>query len=112
MRWYRIDLQADLGTPRLSWRRLGVLVRQLPREAGLPQAVHGDSVAWGTVEHLLATLCDLTIQGNWNFVQSKSRKELPPAKLLRRPGQKDPVEPGVQRMSVAEFAKAFGGQTI
>lgn len=83
LRWYQIDLQRDLGTERLTWRRLAALIGQLPREAATTLSVHGDVVRWGAVEHLLASVVDLLAAGNW---QRGGKKHAPRPKPVRRPG--------------------------
>lgn len=44
----------DLGTERLSWRHLKVIVSQQPRTSALARATHGGDVEWGLTEQLLA----------------------------------------------------------
>lgn len=110
MRYHRLDLQADLGTDRLPYRRLGVLLAHLPRESAYVQAVAGPVALWGQTEHLLATIVDTIVQLNHNYVQAHSKKTLKPLKLMRRPGV-TPAEDDDKRqfksapMSIVEFER-------
>jgi hypothetical protein len=67
----------------LSWRRLAVLLRHLPREAATVQAQHGDKVAWGTTEYLLAAAVDALNVANWQRQRKKGAKRPKP---ITRPG--------------------------
>lgn len=89
LRFYRLDL-AEVGTVRLSWRRLGVLIRQLPREAATVQAVAGADARWGDVEHLLAGIFDVLNVHNWQYAAAHAPKGKKPKrpKPLPRPGTK------------------------
>ncbi len=59
-----IDLPRDLGTERLSFRRLELLLRHLPADSVTARRLHGPPPAWGAVEHLLASVIDvLQVQG-------------------------------------------------
>lgn len=78
----------DLFTGELSWRRLRGLIRQLPREAATVRAQHGEVVAWGEAEHLLAGIFDVLMQGNWQRAQAGNPKKVRRPKALRRPGDK------------------------
>lgn len=60
---YGIDLN-DLGSHRLTWRKLNVLVAQLPRTSRLATALHGPPARWGELEHMLADLWDLLAAAN------------------------------------------------
>lgn len=79
----------DLGTERLSWRRLQVLLAHLPRESWTVREVNGEQARWGDQEHLLATIIDVLVQANWMFVSANSKQPPDMPKPLRRPG--DPV---------------------
>lgn len=76
----------DLGTERLSYRRLRVLISHLPRESSYVQDTLGDLAQWGSIEHLLASVIDGLTMLNHNFVQSKSKQRLPKATFVQRPG--------------------------
>lgn len=91
MRFYHLDLLADLGTRRLTWRRLGVLLRYLPRGSAYMQAIFGDRARWGPTDYLLASLIDIVQVGNYLAEITASNKQLkgntPRApKAIPRPG--------------------------
>ena len=89
LRFWQIDLHRDLGTDRLSYRRLTVLIEHLPREsATLQQMLGADYVAWGATEHLLALLADILQGANWQRSGGKGSKPKP----LPRPRSKVQVE--------------------
>lgn len=75
---------SDLGTPSLTWRRFGVLLRQLPREARTTRATADDPVAllWTPEMHLQAGIFDATVAGNWQRGGGKGKRPKP----LARPG--------------------------
>jgi hypothetical protein len=81
-RYFSTDLR-EVGTPALSWRRLGVLVRYLPRESATVRALMGEAADWGTVEHLLATLVDVERMALW---QRAGNRHAPRPKPMDRPG--------------------------
>lgn len=104
LRYYQLDLLADLAGPRLSWRRLGVLIRQLPREAATTRAAAGEAAAWGDAEHLLASIVDVLNAANW---QRSGKQNAPRPKPLPRPGVKKPGETtfGTKSMSIDEYKR-------
>lgn len=67
----------------MSWRKLKVLVEQLPSESRLVRAVN-PAAEWGPKEHLLAGIFDVLQLANW---QRSGRGSRP--KPLPRPGKKD-----------------------
>lgn len=88
LRFYGLDLQRDLGTDRLSWRRLGVLLEHLPPTSSTVRAVGGERTEWGYTEHLLATVVDLLAQANYLFVAANSKTKPTPPEPLKRPGER------------------------
>lgn len=86
MRFYHLDLFAALGTPRLTWRRLGVLLHHLPRESAYVQAVAGARAMWGHSEYLLARLIDEVRTGNHMFERVNFKGRPAPPRPLPRPG--------------------------
>lgn len=83
----RLGLRLDwLGTPRLSWRDLLVIVKQSPRSSALAMAVHGEQTQWGVLEHLTGHVVDLLQLANW---QRGGKKAGPRPKPIPRPGSKD-----------------------
>jgi hypothetical protein len=109
------DLQRHFGVnlPELvlagSWRRLGVLVRHLPRDSVAVHRTAGDAALWGTVEHLLAEVIDLLANANW---QRQGRKGAPRPKRLPRPGQANANEKrfGTESVSIDEYHRRRGGR--
>lgn len=85
----------DLGTRRLSWRDLWVVVRQAPRSSAIVLATDPDS-RWGLPEQLLAAAVDALRAANWQRGRAR-RHEYP--KPIPRPG----VEPE---------SKTFGGEAL
>lgn len=86
LRYYTLDLH-DLGTDRFTWRRLGALIRYLPREASTVQEILGDEARWSDNEHLLALVVDSVAYLGWMFagVHAKNAPKRPPDPV-RRPG--------------------------
>lgn len=100
-RYYRLRF-ADLFLPRsgLTWRRLLVLVNNLPPEAALNTAIRNrmpeDQLAenasdptkarWSNVESLLATLIDEMRNNTWAYMQAKTDKAIPRPEPIARPG--------------------------
>lgn len=82
----------DLGTPRLSWRRLGSLVAHLPREAVTVQRVAGPEAQWGDDEHLAALTVDAVNALIWLTARAHFKdapKQAP--KPIRRPTDPKPA---------------------
>lgn len=74
---------SDLGTPALTWRRLGVLIRGLPLGSRTLTAVN-PSAEWTIDTHLLAGILD-TVQGaNWQRSGKGRRPEPWPRPGARR----------------------------
>lgn len=86
LRFYNIDVCADLGTPRLTWRRLVVLLNHLPRESAYVQAVGGDRLKWGDTEHLLAGVIDQQQVTNYLLTRANFKSNRAAPKPIRRPG--------------------------
>jgi hypothetical protein len=63
-----------------SWRRLWVLVTQLPPDSALGRAQSG---GWTTAEHLLALTVDVGQLGNW---QRQGDPQAPQPQPIPRPG--------------------------
>ena len=81
---------SQLGTPALSWRRLEVLLTQLPAHCALHRSERGLEAAWGLSEHLLASIVDALNAANWQRGGDPKAKRPKP---VERPG----IEPeGVQ----------------
>ena len=85
MQFYRVDI-LDLGTRRLSWRRLWSLIEQLPRESRFARVTIGEKARWGDTEHLLATVIDVLQISNWLYTSAHSKNRVPQPQRLPRPG--------------------------
>lgn len=89
MRFWNLDLHRELGTDRLSYRRLAALIANLPLEsATLRKMLGAEYVSWGPTEHLLAVVVDVLQGANWQRSGGKSSKPKP----LPRPKSKVQVE--------------------
>lgn len=85
-RYYGIPL-ADLFAGRLSWRRLKVLIRQLPRESATARSQIGPVAEWTVGEYLLAALLDTARHGNWQRGGGKGQRPRPVPRPTERPIQ-------------------------
>lgn len=88
LRHYRIDLHRDLGTERLTFRRLSVLLSHLPRDSSFVRAVAGEAARWGDLEHLVASVID-ALQGT-NYLltaQAAGKRKVKVPRPIPRPGQ-------------------------
>lgn len=99
----------DLGSRRLSWRDLWVIVRQSPRGSALDRVVNPEESQWGLAEHLQAATFDALRVANWQ--RGEARKSDFPKPTLR-PG----VEPegktiGRDALPMGEMAKFLGWDT-
>ncbi len=86
-----LDIWADLGTPRLTYRRLRLLLERAPRDSEYVREKAGASAAWDDEEHLLAIIADRLEVLTYQFVSANTPKgKTPPAKPvpLPRPGHK------------------------
>jgi hypothetical protein len=79
-----LGLRLDwLGTSRLDWRDLLVIVKNLPRTSATNRAANGETAQWSLTDYLLAGIFDLIAVGNW---QRAGKKNAPRPKPLPRPG--------------------------
>jgi len=104
-----LGLRLDwLGSGRLSWRDLLVVIRQAPRNSAVNRAQDPDH-AWGLPEQLLAALFDATRVGIWQRGSGK-RSDYP--EPLERPGVKPPRKKyGGTPLPMHEMAKRLGWDT-
>lgn len=87
-RFYGIHI-SQLGTPTLSWRRLGVLIRQLPVDSATAFAQAGAAGQVGITERLLVEIEYRLGSANWQRSGGKGQRP----KRLRLPGDDpDPLE--------------------
>jgi len=102
-----------LGTEALTYRRLDVLIRALPREAATVRAVAGPAAEWGDLEHLTATMVD-ELRGLWyTYVSAhttRSKKPKKPKPIIR-PGAED-KKPKKVRMSMADMKARLQAQYV
>jgi hypothetical protein len=104
-RWYRVDVR-DLWTGILSWRRLGVLVKNLPAESATKTALRNaaplqqvresataaDYGPWSQTDMLLAELIDVARWLQWSKTKAAEKNTDHPEPFPR---------PGVQRKGAA-----------
>lgn len=74
-----------LGTRRLTWRDLYVIVKNLPDTSALRREVLGDLGAWDVKAHLLAGIFDVLAVANWQRGADQNAKK---PERLDRPGVK------------------------
>lgn len=100
-------MYADLGTPRLSFRRFRVLLERTPIDSDYARDKLGDKARWSTAEHLLATIADLVQVGNWQFASVHSKKGHPPSRPepIPRPGQMSKRQQHRTQLSDREIAR-------
>ncbi len=74
----------------LTWRELGVLVRQLPPDARTRVALGDEDGLWGLAEHLQAMTLDELRVANWQRANEglKKSKQSKAPKPVERPGTK------------------------
>lgn len=83
-RYYGVAL-TDVFTGRMSWRRLKVLLRQLPVDSATARATVGAAVEWSPTEYLLAAIVDAERAALWQRSGGRGRRPQP----MPRPGQRD-----------------------
>lgn len=75
-----------VGTGRLTWRDLAVIVRRSPVGSALAVERHGEEAMWTLTDHLLALTVDVLQVANW---QRAGNKHSPRPKPIPRPGVKE-----------------------
>jgi hypothetical protein len=103
-----LGLRLDwLGTERLSWRDLLVVVNQSPRWSALSRAMNPEGSEWGLSEHLLAAVFDSLERGNW---QRAGRENAPRPKPFPRPGVTEDKQQthGSTALPMDEMARRLG----
>lgn len=97
----------DLGTERLNWRDLWVIVNNLPRTSALVRAVAGEDAQWGLLEHLTAVVADAVEVGNW---QRQGKAHAPKPKPIPRPGAKSEAKKfGSDPIPIKDFDAWWSG---
>lgn len=81
LRFYGLDLWAELTGPRLRWGRLRVLLGHLPRDAATVRAQAGEQALWGPAEQLLALAVDALHVANWQRSDPKKAGNTPPKRI-------------------------------
>jgi hypothetical protein len=108
LRFFGTDLlDAYAEPPRLSLRRLAVLVRGLPADSATVRALE-PSMQWGSNEYLLAHILDVLRVGNWLVVESNKRRGArnPYPQPVPRPGDVEEHTP--QAMTGHELTEWLG----
>lgn len=100
-------MYADLGTPRLSFRRLRVVLEHSALDSEYARKKLGDKARWSTTEHLIATVADLIQIGNWQYATAHSKKGHAPPKPtpIERPGQASKRRQNRTQLSEREIAR-------
>jgi hypothetical protein len=83
-RYYGLAV-SDVFAGRMSWRRLKVLLRQLPPESATARATLGAAMEWTATEYLLASIVDAERAAMWQRSGGRGRRPAP----IERPGQAD-----------------------
>ena len=72
-----------LGTRRLTWRDLYVIVRQSPQDSAIHRATAGPDHIWDLHGHLLAVIADVLLVANWQRGGDENAKK---PERIPRPG--------------------------
>lgn len=106
LRFYGVDLQRHLGTRKLTWRRLRVLIDKLPRESLFVQRLAGPLARWGDAEHLLASAIDELRLLSFYYLGVHGERAPAPPRMVPRPGAPSPAD--ARPLNLKEFAAQFG----
>jgi hypothetical protein len=100
----------DLGTERLSWRDLFVVIHRAGPTSALMREVQPELSAWASgfvLADLLAHAVDLLAGGNW---QRAGKKTAPKPKPIPRPGKKVEAQKyGSKPIPVKDFDDWWNG---
>lgn len=83
-RYYGLAV-TDVFAGRMSWRRLKVLLRQLPPESATARVQLGPVAEWSPTEYLLAAIVDAERAALWQRSGGRGRRPTP----VERPGRRD-----------------------
>jgi hypothetical protein len=78
-----------LGSERLTWRDLLVIVRHLPQDSALSRSMNGSISSWTVTDYLLADIFDALNIANWQRANAGKKSPSPKPKPYPRPGAKD-----------------------
>lgn len=90
-----------LGTERLSWWDLKVIINQASEKSPIVRAVDPDAYLWGLPEQLLAEATDMLHWLQWaktKDAQEKSPKNMP--EPIKRPGVGEPTTGEVYKYDI------------
>lgn len=104
-----LDLGRDLATPRLSWRRLRLIIERLDDTSALYLEQYPEHHGWNMTAHLLAAVVDSLTMGNW---QRGGDKHRPKPKPTPRPDEKPKsTSYGTTVMTMAEADAWLAGDS-
>lgn len=99
----------QLGTKRLSWRDLWLIVEHSPRSSALARATLGPDVIWGLHEHLLAGIADELRWLHWAKTKDAGKAKNPAPARIPRPGVRSDAKKlriG-EAMTIEEFERRY-----
>lgn len=97
-----------LGSHRLSWRDLLVIVKNAPPESAILRAQRGDAALYGVTDYLLVSVINSLRMMSW---QLGGDPKAPKPDLFTVPGMKDPSDMPTLRgdvMPVEELRRRLG----
>ncbi|MFK0294499.1 hypothetical protein ACIQU6_29080 [Streptomyces sp. NPDC090442] len=117
LRFWNLDLIADLGTPRLTWRRLGVLIERAPDESALARTLAGEGALWTPERHLLAGVIDslgvvaYLLGGTIVTLGGAKDNPVPHPKPIERPGI-ETGKPAAENRGLMQLARKMGQKPV
>jgi len=105
-----IDLQADLGTERLTWRRLKVWLTYARPGDAFFQEYGGDEAIWDLKTKLLGLAVDALHQANWQRGGGKGKR--PKSVLPSQNGKKTKQIGGGTVVSIDEARKRLAAARL
>lgn len=103
-----------LGSERLNWRDLLVIVKHSPESSALFRSVHGaEQAEWTLTNHLLAGMTDVLRWLQWAKTEDAARKKNRP-RPIPRPGIEDDSVKQIGRGSLAieDMKNWLGGDFV